>query len=109
MNFERWAQDETFVVRLQGTDFLVNVNFMFLGLPEVLAAGGEKLRGARFVVEKFTGVTTDKNIAKCSCRLESGTEVSFAERVPTPFVSASDAAEVARFYNGWLEGVRGRG
>ncbi|MBR5902573.1 hypothetical protein IKZ40_09585 [bacterium] len=109
MVFEKWAQDETYVVRLQETDFLVNVNFMFLGLPETLAAGGEKLKDAKFVVEKIVGVTTDKSMAKCSCRLESGREVSFAQRVPTPFVSPSDAAEVARFYNGWLEGVRGRG
>ncbi|MBO7434546.1 hypothetical protein J6U76_00925 [bacterium] len=106
MVFEKWAQDETYVVRLQGTDFLINVNYMFLGLPETLEAGGEKLRNAKFVVEKIVSVTEDKNIEKCSCRLESGDEISFAQRVPTPFVSASDAAETARFYNGWLEGLR---
>ena len=102
MVFEKWAQDETYVVRLQGTDFLVNVNYMFLGLPEILAEGGEKLKAAKFVVEKITEIVSDKNIAKCKCRLESGKEISFAKRIPTPFVSASDAAEVAHFYNGWL-------
>lgn len=108
MYFDNWAKEETYVVRLQGTDFLVNVNYMFLGLTEVLSSGGEEMKKAKFVVEKITDIKSDKDIKKCSCRLESGKEISFAQRIPTPFVSASDAAEVAHFYNGWLQGARGK-
>jgi len=99
-DYKRLISDFPYVVRLQSTDFLVNVNAETKEFPAVLDSLGERARSVRFFVDKLVAVEDDCLL------LESGHKVSLEERRPTFFPTSNEAIEVCKWCNDWLKILR---